>query len=177
MPRSRRRPSSPGNLSYDVHRVNDRNETYSINVTSVHFTTFALLPLLAAAKDVGGASEPGNVINISSISGLTHTAQGGQFSYNSSKGAVAHISRMMATEFARRGLGIRVNAIAPGYFPSVITPSQAELTSAGHVDVGLHAARVRTGVALARRVRHPAAPRRECNRLCAAHSEPLCCRC
>lgn len=88
-------------------------------MTSVHFTTFAFLPLLAAAKEVGGAAEPGNVINIASISGITHTSQGGQFSYNSSKAATAHLTRMMATEFARRGLDIRVNAIAPGYFPSV----------------------------------------------------------
>ncbi|EKD05522.1 hypothetical protein A1Q2_00283 [Trichosporon asahii var. asahii CBS 8904] len=89
-----------------------------INVTSVHFTTFAFLPLLAAAREVGGAPEPGNVINIASISGITYTSQGGQFSYNSTKAATAHLSRMMATEFVRRGLDIRVNVIAPGYFPS-----------------------------------------------------------
>lgn len=88
-------------------------------MTSVHFTTFAFLPLLAAAREIGSAPEPGNVINIASISGITYTSQGGQFSYNSTKAATAHLSRMMATEFVRRGLDIRVNVIAPGYFPSV----------------------------------------------------------
>jgi NAD(P)-dependent dehydrogenase (short-subunit alcohol dehydrogenase family) len=60
-------------------------ETYRINCASYHFTTFGLLPLLSAAKDVGGFSEPGNVINISSISGITRTSQRGQFNYNASK--------------------------------------------------------------------------------------------
>lgn len=63
----------------------DRDETYRINTTSYYFTTFALLPLLAAAKMEGGAAEPGNVVNISSISGLTPTSQRGQFNYNASK--------------------------------------------------------------------------------------------
>lgn len=61
------------------------DETYRINCSSYHFTTFAFLPLLAAAKTVGKASEPGNVVMISSISGIIYTAQRGQFNYNASK--------------------------------------------------------------------------------------------
>ncbi|MGO7668252.1 hypothetical protein ACC697_39010, partial [Rhizobium ruizarguesonis] len=49
------------------------------------FTSFAFLPLLAAAKSVGGFAEPGNIINISSMSGVTITSQRGQFNYNASK--------------------------------------------------------------------------------------------
>lgn len=60
-------------------------ETYRINTTSYYFTTFAFLPLLAAAKTVGGAPEPGNVLNISSMSGITKTSQRGQINYNASK--------------------------------------------------------------------------------------------
>lgn len=62
-----------------------RLDTYKINSASYHFTTFAFLPLLAAAKTVGGAAEPGNVINLSSMSGITNTSQRGQFNYNASK--------------------------------------------------------------------------------------------
>ena len=58
---------------------------YAINCASSYFTTFALLPLLMAAKTVGKFPEPGNVAIISSLSGLTKTSQKGQFSYNSSK--------------------------------------------------------------------------------------------
>lgn len=62
---------------------------------------------------------PGNIINISSMSGITPTSQNGQFNYNAGKAATISLSKMLATEFARRGLGVRVNCICPGYFPSV----------------------------------------------------------
>jgi len=97
----------------------NRITTYRINTASYHFTTFAFLPLLAAAKTVGGHSEPGNIINLASMSGLTVTSQRGQFNYNASKAGTISLSKMQATEFARRNLGIRVNCVCPGYFPSV----------------------------------------------------------
>lgn len=68
-----------------MYLLTARLETYRINTASYYFTALALLPLLARAKHVGGTSEPGNVINISSISGLTKTSQRGQFNYNASK--------------------------------------------------------------------------------------------
>ncbi|KAK8849386.1 hypothetical protein IAR55_004718 [Kwoniella newhampshirensis] len=97
------------------------NDLYRINTASYHFTTFAFLPLLAAAKTVGNYPEPGNIVNISSMSGITKTSQKGQFNYNASKAATILLSHMQATEFARRGLGIRVNVVCPGYFPSGMT--------------------------------------------------------
>ncbi|ODN84509.1 hypothetical protein L202_00441 [Cryptococcus amylolentus CBS 6039] len=94
---------------------------YRINTASYYFTSFAFLPLLAAAKTVGGFSEPGNIVNLASMSGITKTSQRGQFSYNANKAATISLSHQLATEFARRGLGIRVNVICPGYFPSGMT--------------------------------------------------------
>lgn len=35
------------------------------------------------------------------------------------RGATIALTRMLATELARRELGVRVNMICPGYFPSV----------------------------------------------------------
>jgi NAD(P)-dependent dehydrogenase (short-subunit alcohol dehydrogenase family) len=86
-----------------------RMQTYQINCASYYFTSFAFLPLLAAAKTVGNHEEPGNIINISSISAITYTSQGGQFNYHSSKAAALSLSKQLACEFARRDLGIRVN--------------------------------------------------------------------
>ncbi|TYJ56365.1 hypothetical protein B9479_002913 [Cryptococcus floricola] len=91
---------------------------HRINTASYYFTTFAFLPLLDAAQKVGKFPEPGNVLNLSSVSGICKTSQRGQFSYNSNKAATISLSHQLATEFARRGLGIRVNVVAPGYFPS-----------------------------------------------------------
>ncbi|KAK0755592.1 hypothetical protein N5P37_011834 [Trichoderma harzianum] len=92
---------------------------YRTNVTAVYFTTAALLPLLQKSTE----THPGwsaTVINISSISGLVKSSQN-HFSYNTSKGATEHLTRMMAADFAAAGLKIRVNSIAPGIFPSEMT--------------------------------------------------------
>ncbi|WWC65526.1 uncharacterized protein I303_108144 [Kwoniella dejecticola CBS 10117] len=97
------------------------DKVFRINTSSIHFTTFAFLPLLATAKTVGGYPEPGNVVNLASMSGITKTSQRGQFHYNCGKAATISLSHQQACEFARRGLGIRVNAICPGYFPSGMT--------------------------------------------------------
>jgi len=43
----------------------------------------------------------------------------GHFAYNAAKAATIHLTKMMSTEFIRTG--IRINSIAPGYFPSEMT--------------------------------------------------------
>jgi NAD(P)-dependent dehydrogenase (short-subunit alcohol dehydrogenase family) len=54
----------------------------------------------------------GTVINIASI--LGSAVQKGTGPYAVSKAALIHMTRVMALEWAR--YGVRVNAIAPGYF-------------------------------------------------------------
>lgn len=66
----------------------------------------------AAANRLMDAGKPGSLINIASITALRVTPTAG--AYAASKAAVDHLTRTMAVEFAR--YGIRVNAIAPGYF-------------------------------------------------------------
>ncbi|KAJ4863728.1 enoyl-(Acyl carrier protein) reductase domain-containing protein [Trichoderma breve] len=92
---------------------------YRTNVAAVYFTTTALLPLLQTSTETHSGWSS-TVINISSISGLVKTSQH-HFSYNVSKGATEHLTRMMAADFAAAGLKIRVNSIAPGIFPSEMT--------------------------------------------------------
>jgi len=58
------------------------------------------------------AGRPGVVINISSLLGLA--VQSLQTGYATSKAAVIHMTRCMASELMRHN--IRVNSIAPGYF-------------------------------------------------------------
>ena len=95
------------------------SSTFDTNVTAVYFTTVAFLPLLQASRKEGGKGHFNpSVITISSMSGIMSHAQG-HFSYNASKAATIHLSKMMAYEF--KDASIRVNSIAPGYFPSEMT--------------------------------------------------------
>ncbi|MCJ7774505.1 MAG: glucose 1-dehydrogenase [Desulfobacterales bacterium] len=61
----------------------------------------------------------GSIINIASIMGLVGIGQIPQLAYNASKGAVINMTRELAAQWARRG--VRVNALAPGWFPSEMT--------------------------------------------------------
>ncbi|KAK5130936.1 hypothetical protein LTR08_001539 [Meristemomyces frigidus] len=99
---------------------------YKVNVTSYYFTSAAFLPLLCAARDQAGYPEAGSIINISSISGRTKESQNGQFAYNASKAACISLTEQLAVDLKRPGLEIRVNSLAPGYFPSEMTPIEAE---------------------------------------------------
>ncbi len=58
----------------------------------------------------------GNIIVVASIAALRIEADLKAASYYASKGAVLQLTRALATEWGP--LGIRVNAICPGFFPS-----------------------------------------------------------
>lgn len=55
----------------------------------------------------------------------------GHFSYNAAKGATVHLSRMMSYEFKQ--VGVRVNSIAPGYFPSEMTVGESGEDQKSHL--------------------------------------------
>ena len=73
-----------------------------------------------AAQACGRVMQPGSsVINISSVLGIT-TAGLPQAAYSASKAAIAGLTRDLAQQWGTRK-GIRVNAIAPGFFASEMT--------------------------------------------------------
>jgi NAD(P)-dependent dehydrogenase (short-subunit alcohol dehydrogenase family) len=80
----------------------------------------------------------GSIVNIASISGLVAGDGPDTPSYAASKGAVINLTRELAVRWAPRG--IRVNALAPGWFPSEMT---AETLSS---DAGLQFVNERTPV-------------------------------
>jgi NAD(P)-dependent dehydrogenase (short-subunit alcohol dehydrogenase family) len=67
----------------------------------------------AAARVMAGQGG-GTIVNIASILGFSTGT--GVAAYATSKAAVVHLTRSLALEWARHN--IRVNAIAPGYFPT-----------------------------------------------------------
>lgn len=106
--------------------VDDWNATYNTNVTAVFFSVVSFLPLLQRAPEPLTSS----VIVISSMSGMMRHSQS-HFSYNAAKAATAHLSRMMSKEFAKTG--VRVNSIAPGYFPSEMTMKESDEKNKAHM--------------------------------------------
>lgn len=75
---------------------------------------------LAVARHMADAGHGGSIVNIGSMSGFIVNRPQMQPAYNSSKAAVHHLTRSLAAEWA--SLGIRVNAVAPGYVKTEMSP-------------------------------------------------------
>ena len=77
------------------------------------------------AQACGRVMEPGSsIVNISSVLGLT-TAGLPQAAYSASKAALIGLTRDLAQQWTARK-GIRVNALAPGFFESEMTAQYPE---------------------------------------------------
>jgi len=85
----------------------------------------AWLVARAAARGMMERDGPGSIINVASA--LGSAVQKGTGSYPAAKAALLHLTRQMALEWAR--YGIRVNAIAPGYFMSELSAGYLESDS------------------------------------------------
>ncbi|WP_017198077.1 SDR family oxidoreductase [Arthrobacter sp. M2012083] len=79
---------------------------FRVNVTGVFLSCQA--QARAMRQNGGGA-----IVNLASISGIVSHREMLQSHYNSSKAAVAHLSKSLATEWAP--YRIRVNSISPGF--------------------------------------------------------------
>ncbi|KAF2114817.1 hypothetical protein BDV96DRAFT_646687 [Lophiotrema nucula] len=114
----------PSISEYRAHALNapmeEFTETYAVNATGVYYTTLAFLELLDAGNSKGnmGPDWRSQVVATSSIGGFSRL-KGASFAYNSSKAAVTHMMKMLATSFVP--YKIRCNVLAPGIFPSDMT--------------------------------------------------------
>jgi NAD(P)-dependent dehydrogenase (short-subunit alcohol dehydrogenase family) len=93
----------------------------NLNVLAPFMLTQAVLPALRAA---GTAADPARIINIASIDGL-RVPVWESYPYSASKAGLIHMGRHMGHFLA--GEHISVNTIAPGFFPSRMTATIADL--------------------------------------------------
>jgi len=106
-------------------------EVYRTNVVGYYYTAVAFLPLLAAATEhCHGYSAC--ILNNASMSGTIKTSQA-QFPYNVSKAGVQHLTSMLAYEFSRPAIKVRVNAFSPGIFPSEMTTQESGSDQKSHI--------------------------------------------
>jgi NAD(P)-dependent dehydrogenase (short-subunit alcohol dehydrogenase family) len=81
--------------------------------------TGTFLSCQAFARAVFRAGGTGSIVNVSSMSAFVVNVPQRQAAYNASKAGVDQLTRSLAVEWV--GRGIRVNAVAPGYFLSDMT--------------------------------------------------------
>ncbi|MFW6011953.1 MAG: glucose 1-dehydrogenase [Desulfosalsimonas sp.] len=101
----------------EEEKAEDFRRVIDINVTG----TFLCLQKCGGVMLEAGS---GSIINIASVMGLLGIGLVPQASYNTSKAGVINLTRETAAQWARRG--VRVNAIAPGWFPSDMTSPMFE---------------------------------------------------
>jgi NAD(P)-dependent dehydrogenase (short-subunit alcohol dehydrogenase family) len=97
--------------------IEEFTHTYAVNTASVYYTSLAFLGLLEAGNRYceGEFCQRSQIIATSSIGGFSRLA-GASFAYSSSKAAVTHMMKMMATAFVP--FRIRCNVLAPGLVES-----------------------------------------------------------
>jgi NAD(P)-dependent dehydrogenase (short-subunit alcohol dehydrogenase family) len=99
------------------------DRVFAVNVTGTMTTSQVFARrFLASKRDADNRSA--SIVNLSSMSAFTVNVPQTQSAYNASKAAVSALTRSLAIEWLPHG--IRVNAIAPGYFASDMTREFAD---------------------------------------------------
>lgn len=97
--------------------LEDWQQVLQINLTGPFLLCRATGPVM---MERGG----GRIINMASVAGLVGSQATQALPYTASKGAVVAMTRDLAAKWARKG--IRVNAIAPGFFPTDMSRAALE---------------------------------------------------
>ena len=100
----------PGDLDADTKSFFDLDETGVASVFNLNFMGI-LIPTQAFARDMV-TREGCNILNISSMNAYTPLTK--IPAYSGAKSAVSNFTQWLAVHFSK--VGIRVNAIAPGFF-------------------------------------------------------------
>jgi NAD(P)-dependent dehydrogenase (short-subunit alcohol dehydrogenase family) len=103
-----------GPVSRRGHKDTGWQEVLAVNLQAVYHLTFAFLPMLKRASELG---DPGRVINVGSLTGL-RASELQAYAYASSKAGMHHLTTYLARHLAP---DVTVNAMALGPFESRMT--------------------------------------------------------
>lgn len=113
-------------------------EVFDLNLLGTLLASQVLGEVMARRSDGGEAS--GCIVNVSSMAAQRPLTKVG--GYSAAKAAVENLTRWLAVELSRRyGAGLRVNAIAPGFFLGeqnrvLLVEEDGSLTPRGRTIVG-----------------------------------------
>jgi NAD(P)-dependent dehydrogenase (short-subunit alcohol dehydrogenase family) len=104
---------------YEEMPIDAWHKVLNTNVIGTHMMTRAVLPQMRAQGY-------GKIINVASVVALVGPTKDvlEAASYTASKGAIVALTREVAVQYASQG--IRVNALAPGYFPTRLSSGVIE---------------------------------------------------
>lgn len=101
-------------LAYDF---DEYTETFKVNVTSVWYTTMAVLKLLDSGNKMRNLEQTSQVLVISSIGGFNKKAPGG-WAYGQSKAAATHIVKHLSTVLPTWNMRCATPLYTP-YYPTI----------------------------------------------------------
>ena len=99
------------------------------SVIDINLNSCFLLARSAAAAMIERGA-PGSIVNIGSAHSFVSSAPNNQAAYVASKTGLLGLTRELGSQWARHN--IRVNCIAPGYFPTELTDAMMDEDSSGY---------------------------------------------
>ncbi|HEX4492382.1 MAG TPA: SDR family oxidoreductase [Acidimicrobiia bacterium] len=115
-----------GRLDVVVNNAGASDPVPALDEPSDHFRATVDLDLIApfevaraAARAIVERGARGSIVNVASIWGVVGVGQIPEAGYAASKGGMINLTRELAAQWARQG--VRVNALAPGWFHTEMT--------------------------------------------------------
>jgi NAD(P)-dependent dehydrogenase (short-subunit alcohol dehydrogenase family) len=115
-----------GRIDILVNNAGRSDPTPALDEPTEHFAATLRVNLVApfelareCARWMTAADDGGVIVNVSSIWGLVGVGQIPEAGYAASKAGLINLTRELAAQWARRG--VRVNALAPGWFRTEMT--------------------------------------------------------